>query len=117
MSFQRYNYPLIYFDGKSKSYVFPTSFKGKDYIEDYGDIYKDNVSFIELIGKYVRMATDNQEYSEKIIKILAKKLRVEHKLRKKPLTDKEFFKLVDKQMVEFRKDKLYKKIFEKRFKK
>jgi len=124
MSYQRMGYPLTYFEGESKSYVFVSSypkkgtlkkykagkkFKNGDYegyVEDYKDIYKDNCSFIELIGTIIRRETEDKEYAEKIIKVLAKKLKVEHKLRKKPLTANQWLDLTHKRLVKWRKLKV-----------
>ena len=113
MSFMRYGYPLRHFKGETKSYVFPTIFKGKEYIEDYDDTYKDNASFIELIGRYVEEVTKDEKYARKIIEILAKKLRVEYKLRKKPLTFEQQTKLMEKRMKKFRESKEGKRFYKK----
>lgn len=126
----RCGYPLKYFKGNSKSYVFVGSFptkecmikykKGKklkdpsdyeEYVEDYGDNYRDNASFCELIGTIVGRETNDKEYAEKIMKILAKKLRVEHKLRKKPLTTDQWFDLTHKNLMKFKKSKEGKRLF------
>ena len=106
MSYMRVGYPLKYFKkGITESYVFSAqaNLKGDVYIEDYGDEYKDNKSFIELIGTFVRNATQNEEYAWKIVKILAKKLKVDKDLRKKPLTINQeinlFSKGLDKEYI------------------
>lgn len=107
MSYMRMGYHLKYFKtGKTSSYVFPTEYKNKNYVEDYGDKYKDNKSFIELIGTFVRNETENEEYAWKIVKILAKKLKVDKDLRKKPLTINQEIKLYYK---EFNGGKKWKK--------
>lgn len=72
MSYMRTSYPLKYFKGESKSYVF---FDGYS-IMDYGDKYDDDKSFIELIGRIVLRETNDKEYAEKIIKTLAKKMNI-----------------------------------------
>jgi hypothetical protein len=99
MSYQRWGYPLEYFKtGDSKSYVFvhcgDLENNIKDYVEDYDDEYKDNKSLIELIGRFIVHETKDEKYAWKMVKILAKKLRVEKDLREKPLNDNEFFDLV-----------------------
>ena len=83
MSFMRCGYPLRYFKkGETEYYVFPGEYKGKEYIEDYSSDYKDDKSFAELIGNFVKSATGNEEYAFKIVKVLAKKLGIENELRK-----------------------------------
>ena len=107
MSYMRMNYPLRYFKGNSKSYVFHCSHhkrKKYDFVEDYNDQYKDNASFCELIGNIVMRETSDEKYSEKIIKILAKKLRVEYKLRKIPLTYDQWWKLANKNLEKFKQE-------------
>lgn len=119
MSYMRMGWALEYFKGKTKSYVFvggyPTKegmkkrkagkkLTEKDYIDvvqDYGDRYKDNASFCELIRTFVSRQTGDEKYADKIMKVLAKKLRVEHKLRKKPLTFKQHSKEMGKIMKKF----------------
>lgn len=95
MSYMRLGYILKYFkNGKTESYVYPTSDeKGNEVIEDYGDDYKNNKSFCELIGNLIRRATGNEKYAWKIVKILAKKLKIDKDLRDKPLTFEEYFEL------------------------
>lgn len=86
----RYGYPLKYFkNGASESYVYDSS--STNAIEDYGDKYNDNRSFCELIGTFIRRATDDEKYTWKMVKILAKKLGVEDDLREKPLDSDEWF--------------------------
>lgn len=97
MSYMRMGYYLKYFKtGKTKSYIFGTKYKKKSYVEDYDDKYGDNKSFCELIGGFVRNATENEEYAWKIVKILAKKLKVDKDLRKKPLTIEQEIKLYNR---------------------
>jgi len=90
--------PFKYLKGFSKDYVFPTTtkFKGEkyDYIQDYGGI--DNKTIIEILFRQGKWKKD-------ILLIhlalrLAQNLKI--KLRKKPLTDKQW-------------NKKYKKIIEK----
>lgn len=92
MSFMRCGSPLRYFKtGETEYYVFPGEYKGKEYIEDYDSDYKDDKSFAELIGNFVKSATGNEEYAFKIVKVLAKKFCIEKELRKKPLTIDKWF--------------------------
>ena len=90
MSYIRSGGPLIYFEGESKLYVFPSaSKKGKKmmgYIEDYDTEYNDNASFAELIVNIIFRETNDKEYAWKIAGVLADKLKI--KLREHPLTDK-----------------------------
>ena len=93
MSYMRMGCPLKYFKGESKSYVY---YDVGNFVEDYNDRYTENASFCELIGTLVSRATHNDEkYARKIMKILAKKLRVSRKLRKKPLTTEQLLKMID----------------------
>lgn len=78
MSYMRSPYPLEHFYGITESYVFPHT---SGFVEDYGDSYHNNPSFIELIGRFVRDATGDEEYSDKLIRVLAKKLGCDHLLR------------------------------------
>lgn len=100
MSWMRYNYLLKYFKkGVTEEYVFQSAVdgKGKSFIEDWGSNYTDNKSLIELIAVFISDAIQDEELSKeeeekyiwKMVKILAKKLRVEKHLRDKPLTDEE----------------------------
>lgn len=116
MSYMRSGYPLKYFKGKSKSYVFPSSYKkGKkwiDYICDYNDKYEDNCSFIELLANIIQDEVKDEEYTFKIVKMLAKKLKVENRLRRrnKPISEEEYFRLAVDDIRKFQKSKWYKKI-------
>ena len=67
-----------------------------DEIEDYDDTYGDNRSLIELIGTFIRRATDDEKYAWKMVQVLAKKLGVESELREKPLDSDEWFGIVFK---------------------
>ena len=95
MSYMRYGYPLRFFRGESKSYVFSSSEK-KGMIEDWGDKYKDDASFCELLGVFIKRATKDKAYADKLVSILAIKLGITEKLRDKPMTDEEFFDHVKK---------------------
>lgn len=78
MSYIRAGHPLRYFKGDSKNYVYPST---GGYVEDYNSDYENNATFCELIEKFVYRATCDKKYSLKIMKILAKKLKIESKLR------------------------------------
>jgi hypothetical protein len=78
-------YPLEHFYGITESYVYHNG----DGVEDYGDDYENNPSFIELIGRFIESGTGDEKYANKIVKVLAKKLGCEHLLREHPLTRKE----------------------------
>lgn len=101
----RCGWPLKYFKtGETKSYVFPTSgTKGEEVIEDYGDDYKDNKSFCELIHNFVWRATESDKYATKIMDILAMKLGVYSELLDKPKTDEEVFKLMSEKSAKLMK--------------
>jgi hypothetical protein len=95
MSYMRVGYPLRYFMGLTESYIWRTD---DNIVEDYGDNYKNNPSFIELIGRYVKMATKDEKYFMKIMKILATKLDCSDKMRDHELTyeeNKEEEKMLD----------------------
>jgi len=83
MSYQRYNHPLDWFDGFSKSYVYHNG----EGIVDYGDEYNDTVSLIDLIGDIIERETGDKQYATKIVRVLAKKMGVENNLRPVPLID------------------------------
>jgi hypothetical protein len=86
MSFMRPGHPLRYFMGLSKSYVW------SDYdhiIEDYSDDYKNNMSFVELVGRFAKRSTEDEQYSIKIMQVLAAKLGCLDKMRKHKLTREE----------------------------
>ena len=125
----RNGYPLKYFKGMSQSYVFLCSYptkegykkhkKGKklkypedydSFVQDYDDKYKDNLSFIELIGKIIEHETKDEKYALKIMTILAEKLKVKQHMRKKPLTFDQWWGLTKKETDKFKKTKIYKKI-------
>ncbi len=103
MSYIRSGQPLIFFEGFSKAYVFLSSASGKkDYVEDYGNEYKDNATFAELLVKFVLRETNDKKYAWKIAGILEKKLPGT-KRRKKPLSFNEWWALLDKEMKRFEK--------------
>ena len=120
MSFIRPGHPLDYFKGESHSYVFPTSYKKNQrtikYIEDYGDEYRDNATFAELLTRFVLFETKDKKYAWKIAKVLAKKLNV--KLRPHKLTTKEYLREKNKLMKTDKKLKrMLKELYQKGVKK
>ena len=125
----RNGYPLKYFKGISNYYVFSCAYptkegykkykKGKklkypkdydSFIQDYYADYKDNLSFIELIGKIIEHETKDEKYALKIMTILAEKLKVKQYMRKKPLTFDQWWGIMNKEMKKFKKTREYKKI-------
>ena len=88
MSYLRYGYPLKYFKGFSDSYVY---LHNDGYIEDHNDKYQDTVSFADLMGVIILRETGDKKYAWKMVKILAKKLGIEDKLRDEPLNENTFF--------------------------
>ena len=99
MSYIRAGWPLTYFEGESKEYVFssvmPNYPKDKRvYVEDYDSKYGDNASLAELIVEFIERATGDKKYAWKMAGILAKKLKV--KRRKNLLSDKELDSEMDR---------------------
>lgn len=93
MSFLRYGHPLIYVNGKSNDYIFPTMNGKKEVIEDYGDIT--NEGLVELLCMVIDDYFVGGPYREELMgtylkQKIAKKLKVE--LRKKPLTMEQLHK-------------------------
>ena len=109
MSYLRSGHPLKHFEGNSESYVFTScgftnEQTGEDhppYIEDYDDKYKDNATFAQLIINIAQRELDDEKFVWKLAGVLAKKLNI--KRRKKPLTIEQYFKLMDENMKEFKK--------------
>lgn len=81
MSYIRGSSVYRYVDGISEDYIFPTEYKKKIFIEDYGKI--SNETIIELLYRYFE-TEDKFGLKDYLLKKLAKRLRV--KLRKNPLT-------------------------------
>ena len=93
MSYIRPTHALKYVDGISEDYIYPTKYKRKEYIVDYGSI--NDTSLVELIcSVFNEEKTNDKMLKDYLIKKLAERLVV--KLRKKPLTEKQllnkFFK-------------------------
>ena len=99
MSYIRCAWPLRYFRGRSTLYVYGST-RG---IEDYDTDYSDNESFCELIGVFVREATGDEKYAEKMIRVLAKKVGIERRLLHNPRTNYQIRKLMDS---DIRKDRM-----------
>jgi hypothetical protein len=116
MSYIRMGHPLEYFKANSSLYVFVSAdSKKKDgtyntHVEDYGASYIDNCSLITLIGRIIERETDDKEYALKMVKILAKKLGVENKLRDHPLTTEEYLEEERKNLWNFKKSEEGKQI-------
>lgn len=94
MSFIRAGYLMKYVEGISDDYVYSTERKGKPYVEDYGCIT--NEGLVEILCHIIDYSERfrNEEERKYFRKKLAEKLGVN--LRKKPLSDKEWIKLVMK---------------------
>jgi hypothetical protein len=84
--------PLDWFYGITKSYVIGTNKPNSEdiKIEDWGDKYEDDISFIELIGTFIERECGDSEYADKVVRILSKKLGYDHLLRPRKLSWKEF---------------------------
>ena len=104
MSFMRNAWPLKYFKARSEEYVYPTDDGKKAIIEDYGSQYEHKPSLIELLANFILRGTGNEEYTWKMVKILAKDYDVEHLLRKKPATWKWISKEMDRLCKETKKE-------------
>ena len=104
MSYIRNGYPLRYVEGNSKDYVFCScAFKDMpSFIEDYGKITNEGI--IELL--FDNWETEDIMFKEHLLKRLSENLKV--KLRDKPLTVEEVFKLMDENLKEFKKTDFYK---------
>ena len=74
----------MFFKGKSKSYVF---YSVGDFVEDYGDDFKDTLTFADMLLEILLIETKDKVWVNKISKILSKKLDITDKLRDKPLFD------------------------------
>jgi len=100
MSYLRYGSVFKYVDGISGNYIFHSSSVGKhpEYIEDYGRI--SNEALVELFAEYFK--GNSELFRDYMIKQLAKKLNV--KLRKKPLSDREAFERTIKNHNEWVKE-------------
>jgi len=107
MSYMRCDWPLVYFKGYPSEYVFlsgGTKEHPETFVEDCGSEYKDNASLCELIGTIIYHHTHDIDYAYKMIKVLARKLRVEHKLRKKPATANQVMKIMS---AKIKRDKVF----------
>ena len=93
----RAGHPLKFFDGVSDEYVFVSSdSEGKPYVVDYDSKYSDNTQLIELIGHIIYQEIGDDAFAWKIVRILAKRLKVEDKLRERDLTTEEYIKEFNK---------------------
>lgn len=110
MSYMRAGWPLTYFEGESKLYVFSSVKDGypKDkttFVEDYDSEYKDNASLAELLIEFIERATGDKEYAWKMAGVLAKKLKI--KRRKRQLSSKEAIDMMERLV---KADKLVSKV-------
>jgi len=98
MSYIRMGSPYKYLEGfSSNDYVFPTKYKGKEFIEDYGSI--SNETIVELLLRFGDQR-DDLILTQMGIR-LAENLNI--KLRKKPLTDKQLSKKYFKEIKKTKK--------------
>jgi hypothetical protein len=96
MSFIRYGWPLKYFKDTSHEYVFVGVTGNDNKIEDYGSKYEHKPSMIELMAGFILICTASEEYTWKMVKIMAKDCGVKHLLRKKPATSEQIWKEMDR---------------------
>ena len=96
MSYMRCGYPLTYVEGNSEDYVFERAIsdgkggvKGGN-IEDYGSI--SDAGIVEML--FENWQTEDVKFKEHLLRRLADRLEI--KLRKKPLTEKQWEKLLEK---------------------
>ena len=99
MSYVRYNEPLKYFKGVSNCYVFPTYKKSDDengeninFIEDYDSTFSDKLTLLDIVCRIVQHETDDEKFTLKIAKALAKITNSGAALRPLPITSKEWSK-------------------------
>ena len=92
MSYMRPVSPLDWFYGITKSYVIGANKPNSEdiMIEDWGDKYEDDISFVELIGTFIERECGDAEYADKVVRVLSKKLGCEHFLRTHKLSWREF---------------------------
>lgn len=101
MSYLRWGHPLKYVDGNSEDYIWGGESKGKKYVQNYGPI--SNKGIIELLSQEWKPEDEwDKILKQRVIEQLAKTLNV--KLRKKPLTFKQYMKLELKNMREFNEE-------------
>ena len=87
MSYLRYSTPLSWFRGHSNAYVY----MGSEMV-DYDNPYDDLPTLIELIGIIIERECGDKKFATRIVEVLAAKLNVTDKLRKKRLTDHQILK-------------------------
>jgi len=92
MSYMRPVSPLDWFYGITKSYVIGTDKPNSEdiKIEDWGDKYEDDISFVELIGTFIERECGDSEYADKVVRVLSKKLGCDSLLRPRKLSWEEF---------------------------
>lgn len=96
MSWMRNSWPLKWFKDISNEYVFSCSGVKEDFVQDYNSDYDHKPSLIELLATFIMEVTNDEKYTKKMVKILAKDYKLEHLLRKKPLTPEQSLDLMDK---------------------
>ena len=90
MSYIRIGYPLIFVKGESEDYIFESlDDNDEPYVHDYGSC--ENSTLVELACKSIEEMYGKKPIARYLMKKLADRLGI--KLRKKPLTEKEWFKL------------------------
>jgi len=100
MSWMRCGHPLFHFKGDSTEYIWSDGVK----VYDYDSGYDDDCTLIEVIHNMIEHETGDDEYADKILLTLARKLEVESMLRLddngnlKILTSDEIDKLYDENM-------------------
>ena len=99
MSYIRFNSPLRFVKGVSSAYVFPTYRKSNSdeddpetFIEDYNNKYEDKNTLLDLVCRIVQHETDDEKFTMRIAKALAKHMKIEKFLRDKPLTTEDWSK-------------------------
>ena len=93
MSYLRWAWSHKYVNGKSNDYIFEDGRIG--YIEDYGDITNEGLT--ELLCRCIVNSYGKKSLITKyLMKKLSKRLNV--KLRKEPLTDKQIFDIMMKEV-------------------
>lgn len=106
MSWMRCGHVLTYFNSNSTEYVWGSD----ERVYDYDSDYHDNCTFIELIHSMVYEATNDLKYANKILRVLAHKLKVENKLRLdengelKPLSFEEYSKIMDDRILKHQEE-------------
>lgn len=99
MSFIRAGHELEWFKDTSHEYVFLCADE-KEGVEDYNSGYSHNPSLCELIGHFILRQTGDEQYADKMVRILAERLGCADKLREHKLTTEEYYQIVRKEQEE-----------------